>query len=238
MFSQSVELYDLIYSSLKDYGAEARSLAAIIQEANPGARTVLDVGCGTGEHARALVDECGYQVDGIDLVPGFVELAAAKVPSGTFLQGDMRTFDLGRQYDAIVCLFSAIGYVVNLEGLDAALDHFRAHLAPGGVLIIEPWFRPDQWRPGYISQQYVEAEDRTVMRMSHADVEGTVSILSFHYLIGTRAGIEHRQERHELALFTQAEMMDALQRAGFAVGFQSEGPTGRGLYVATLPRPA
>ena len=60
MFSESAELYDLIYSRFKDYPAEARQLAELIRRERPGARTVLDVACGTAEHARLLTAEHGF----------------------------------------------------------------------------------------------------------------------------------------------------------------------------------
>jgi ubiquinone/menaquinone biosynthesis C-methylase UbiE len=63
-FIQSAELYDAIYS-FKNYARESDRLRAVINEAVPGARTLLDVACGTGEHARFLRQY--YAVDGVDL---------------------------------------------------------------------------------------------------------------------------------------------------------------------------
>ena len=47
-YSRAAEFYDLLYASEKDYPAEARLLEGLIREACPGARSILDVGCGTG----------------------------------------------------------------------------------------------------------------------------------------------------------------------------------------------
>ena len=52
--------------------------------------------------------------------------------------GDMRTFDLGRSFDVVTCLCSSIGQVRNLDGLAAAAGRLAAHVAGGGVLIVEP----------------------------------------------------------------------------------------------------
>ena len=61
-FIDSPELYDAIYH-FKDYARECDRLRAVIDEAVPGARTVLDVARGTGEHAKFLRQR--YAVDGI-----------------------------------------------------------------------------------------------------------------------------------------------------------------------------
>src|SRR5918992_5586804 len=139
MFSASADLYDLVYSRFKDYPAEANELAALIRRVHPNAQTVLDVGCGTAEHARLLTEEHGFQVDGVDLDPAFVQIAREKLTTGSAYEGDMISFELSRRYDVILSLFSAIGYVRTLDNVHRTLERFRAHLADGGIVIVEPW---------------------------------------------------------------------------------------------------
>ena len=232
MFSASAELYDLIYSTFKDYPAEARQLAGLIRRAHPRARTVLDVACGTAEHARLLTEEHGFQVDGLDLDPGFVRIAERKLPSGRVHAGDMTAFDLPGRYDVVLCLFSSIGYVRTPENLRRALACFRAHLAEGGIVLVEPWFSPEVMQPGRVDVLTAEAEGLAVCRMSQIDVEGRLSRLHFHYLLGRATGIEHLTEVHDLGLFTVAETLEAFAAAGMRAEHDPQGPSGRGLYVA------
>jgi len=236
MFSKTAEMYDLIYGSFKDYDGESRSIAALLQRLAPAAKTVLDVGCGTGEHALHLQRDHGYTIHGLDIEPAFIELARGKVPGARFSVGDMATFDLGARFDVVLCLFSSIGYLCELERVEQALRRFRTHLRPGGVAVVEPWFDPGEWQPGRVDVQSAEAGERRVVRMSHSAVEGRISRIWFHYLIGGPEGIEHRVEEHALGLFTREEMSGAFVRAGFAdVEFDPEGLIGRGLYVAKRP---
>ena len=81
MFSASAEFYDLIYSTFKDYTGEAEQIAGLLRELNPECRAVLDVACGTGEHARVLATH-GFVVDGLDLDAAFVRIAEQKHPAG------------------------------------------------------------------------------------------------------------------------------------------------------------
>jgi len=80
MFTKSAHLYDAIYRSFKDYRAESEKVRAAIRGVHPGARTVLDVACGTGEHDLYLKDD--FEVDGIDLDEGLLALAREKNPLG------------------------------------------------------------------------------------------------------------------------------------------------------------
>lgn len=98
MFSSSAELYDLIYSGFKDYSAEAAQLAELIHREHPGARRLLDVACGTGEHARLLAEDYGFYVDGLDIEPAFAEIARRKLTSANVYEADMSAFALPERY--------------------------------------------------------------------------------------------------------------------------------------------
>ena len=236
MFSASADLYDLIYASFKDYPAEARHVAEIIRREQPAARSILDVACGTGEHARLLTEEHGFEVDGLDLDPAFVRIAAAKLPKGHVYKGDMTEFSLEGRYDALICLFSAIGYVRTLENVIKAFRLFRAHLAPGGVVLVEPWFPPGVLEPGRISVKTAERDGVSIARMSQLRVEDRLSRLRFEYLIGREGTIEHAVEIHDLGLFTPEEMLASFVAAGFAATLDPVGVSDRGLYVARAAR--
>ena len=228
-YAQAAEFYDLLYRD-KDYDAEAELVRATILAAHPAARSVLDVGCGTGSHARALID-AGFHVDGVDLEPAFVAIAAERCPEGDFRVADMTTLELPRRYDVVTCLFSAIGYVRTEGALRSAVHRMAAHLDGRGVLVIDPWFEPGQLTHGWITTLVGEGDGVTVCRMSRTVVDGAVSRLEFEYLIGTASGLERRSELHELGIFTQAQMEAAYAEAGLVVERKPEALRTRGLYV-------
>ena len=228
MFSHSAALYDALYH-WKDYRGEAAHVASLIRDAQPQAHTVLDVACGTGEHARWLASH-GFEVDGLDLDRSLLAIAQQKHPHGRFHTGDMSAFAMGRRYDAVTCPFGSIAYLVTLERVARALQCFRAHLARGGVLIVEPWFGPGVIDPTRVTRQKGHTVDSTVERTSQIDVEGRVSRLRFDYTIEEPSGVRHAQEVHELGLFTNDEMRETFERAGFAMTFDAEGLMGRGLW--------
>ena len=233
MFDASAEYYDLIYSTFKDYAVESAQIAALLRRHQPGCRTVLDVACGTGEHARRLADD-GFLVDGVDLSPTFVAIASRKHPAGRFVVGNMSDFDLGRRYDAVLCLFSSIGYLRTLDRVAAALRCFRNHLTDDGVLLVEPWFGPGVLDPTKVGRNRGEAVGVTVDRTSRVEVDGRLSRLIFDYEITDRAGTRRASEVHELGLFANDELLDAFRDAGFNPEHDPHGLIGRGLYVAPV----
>ena len=234
MFTESAELYDLIYSSFKDYRAETAQIAALLRSRHPACRTLLDVGCGTGEHARLLASLHAFSVDGLDLSPDFLRIARAKHSAGRFFEADMSNFRLPDRYDAILCLFSSIGYLKTLDRVTQALRCFRKHLEPDGVVIVEPWFTPDKMSPGHHSSRAAAAPGVRVQRLGTTEVAGRLSRLRFEYTIETVDGIRHATEVHELGLFTVEEMLSAFHAAGLSAEHEPSGLAGRGLYVARI----
>jgi SAM-dependent methyltransferase len=230
VFDASAKYYDLIYSALRDYDREAAGLAAWLRRGNPACRTVLDAACGTGEHARRLA-AAGFDVDGFDLNATFVAIAQAKHPDGRFFVADMQDFHVGRRYDAVVCLFSSIGYLLTLDRVQSALRCFREHLAPGGAVVVEPWFPPGALSTTRMFNVTGEANGVRVDRRAWNEVDGRVSRLHFDYDITDRTGTRHAAEVHELGLFTTGEMLDAFRRAGLEAVHDPVGLTDRGLFV-------
>src|SRR5216683_3245302 len=182
MFIDSPELYDAIYH-FKDYARECDRLRSLINEVVPSARTILDVACGTGTHAKFLKHH--YAVDGIDINENHLLAARLKNPSGNYTRADMMDFNLGRTYDVVTCLFSAIGIVKTFERLERAISCMVRHVRPGGALNVEPWFTPDHWHPGRPFMLVGEVGAENVYRLSNSVKQGQRSVLLHNYLLTT-----------------------------------------------------
>jgi SAM-dependent methyltransferase len=233
MYTRSTPYYDHIYAHY-DHAAFAATVHGIIQKrAERPATTLLDVACGTGLDLSHLREH--YTVEGVDLDPRMLEIAGQRLPGVPLHVGDMADFDLGHTFDVVTCLGSAIGAVRTPERLNSAVACMARHLNSGGMLIVEPWFTPDVYVPGMLSSLCVEEPDLRIARMNVGRVEGNISILNFHYLVGTPEGVDYFSERLELGLFTHEEYTDSFLSAGLEPEHEPHGLTGRGLYVGIKP---
>ena len=229
MFRKSARYYDAIYS-WKDYVGEAGRLDGLILERNPAARTLLDVACGTGRHLELLKDR--YEVEGLDLDPDLLAIARERLPGVPLHEGDMTSFDLGRRFDVVTCLFSSIGYARTDDGLRSAVAAMARHLAPGGLLIVEPWILPEQWTPGHVGAVFVDEEDVKIARINTSDRLEDPMTLTFHYLVGTSDEVRHFTEDHVMGMFSDERYLAAFRAAGLEPEHDPEGLMGRGLYLA------
>ncbi|HWA83188.1 MAG TPA: class I SAM-dependent methyltransferase [Fimbriimonadaceae bacterium] len=227
MFTQTARFYDALYS-FKDYRKECDAILAL---AGPGG-TLLDVACGTGKHLEVLRED--FSCEGLDLDAKLLEVARQRLPGMPLHVGDMTGFDLGKKFNVVTCLFSAIGYATTPESLHAAAKCLAKHIKPGGLAIVEPWLGPDVWKPGRPHLLTVDEPDLKIARMSMPGVEGRVSTIQFEYLVCTAEGFERASEEHRLGLYSQDEYLEAFAAAGLAGGFVESEAFGRGLYVGRL----
>jgi len=231
MFPKTNRYYDAIYS-WKDYAGEAAHLREVIAEkARLGkpAATLLDVACGTGMHMAHL--QTYLQIEGLDLDEGMLALAQERLPGVLFHHDSMNSFDLGRHFDVVTCLSSAIGAMTTPEELQQAVCCMARHTNPGGLVIIEPWLDPSVFRTGQLNGLFVDQPELKLARMNISAREGDIAIVDFHYLIGTPQGIISTTETLRLGLFTHEQYMAAFTACGLQVDYDEQGLIGRGLYI-------
>lgn len=227
------EIYDLIYAD-KDYAGQATKLSELIKErSESGGSRILEAACGTGTYMEHLRDR--FSVDGFDLSAEQVAAAKKKLPNANIVQADMLDFDMGQTYDVVLCLFSSIGYLKTKENLGKAIYNMARHVKPGGLVIVEPWLKVEDFIEGKISQEEGSTNDLSVSRMGRTTRNGNVTTTEMHHMVGTKQGVEHFLEVHELAMYSDDDFKDAFGKAGLPMDIDPEGLTGRGLYIGKKP---
>jgi len=166
-FKRYARYYDLLYRD-KDYRGETDFIERLIRSHAPGARRILELGCGTGIHGVMLAEK-GYDVVGLDISQDMLAAAAqrtADLPQAIakrvrFFQGDIRDFRVEGRFDAVLALFHVMSYQLSNDDLRAVFAMVKEHLAPEGVFIFDCWYGP------------AVLTDRPTVRVKHFEDEST-----------------------------------------------------------------
>ena len=233
MYRQLANYYDEIYD-FKNYQKEAEKIETLIQQYKKSAgNSLLDVACGTGNHIAYLKQH--YNVEGLDFSPEMLRIARKKHPEIVFHRGEMTSFKLKNRFDIITCLFSAIGHVKTKARMRRAVWNMANHLQPGGLMILEPWITPANFRKGLIGSNFVDKPNLKIARINISKVRGHVSAFEYHYLIGTPGRVQYVIDKGTLGLWTHEEYLAAIGDSGLNANFDTEGLMGRGLYLGGKP---
>jgi cyclopropane fatty-acyl-phospholipid synthase-like methyltransferase len=124
--------YDAVQGDRAQHAAYVRSL---IEKHHPGARTVLELACGTGSVLKQL--DSHYEVSGVDLSKKMLEIAARKVPRVRLIRADMTRIALDERFDVVLCVYDSINHLMRFEQWEAVFERARAHLEDGGLFIFD-----------------------------------------------------------------------------------------------------
>jgi SAM-dependent methyltransferase len=232
--------YDALYDARgKDYDAEARTLLDLAGGFGVTVGSLLDVACGTGRHLGSFAQHVA-DVAGVDSSPEMLAIAAARLGHDVTLQeADLRGFDLGRSFDIVTCLFSSIGHVTDAAELDAGVAAMARHVAPGGLLLVEPWLTPETVRPGGMRDLVTaETEDGVIARAASSRVEDETVVVSFAWAVATPSGVATLEEHHRMPLFTRQRYLLAAERAGLEPAWREHVPgltSDRALLIGRRP---
>jgi SAM-dependent methyltransferase len=106
---------------------------------------VLELGCGTGQKLVPIAS-VGHPCIGLDLSSDMLAEAERKAQECglqvQWVQGDMRSFDLGRMFDFIFIAANSLLHLHEAEDLVSCFRAVRRHLAPGARFVFDV-FNPD-----------------------------------------------------------------------------------------------
>jgi SAM-dependent methyltransferase len=215
---------------MDDPAPKVARILSLAERHNPGATSLLELGCGTGTMLEGL-GRLG-RLTGIDRSPEMLAIARAKVPTARLLEADITEFDLGARFDVVICVFDTINHVTSFDGWRALFRCAHEHLEPGGIFIFDvntpaklhglagygPWFDDVN---GVTVAQNVDAPLDGVSRWNVWIVEPTANggYSGHHEPIGELA-VELPEI--EAALAPMFELLDAEDEDGETPGPASE----------------
>ena len=132
----SYDIFGKFYDAVMGDRAQAtEQLRKLIRKANPKARNVLELGCGTGSVLKQLSKH--YEVWGLDLSKQMLSIARKKVPPPRLSRQNMVNFRLRQRFDVICCVFDSLNHVASFTQWKYLFNNVHRHLADEGVLIFD-----------------------------------------------------------------------------------------------------
>lgn len=221
MFTNELANYYDAMRTHRDYDKEARFADSLIQKYCPGTERVLDLCCGTGEHALKMTG-LGYEVTGIDLSQDMLDIAGKKMEKAgvsiDYICADVCEFKTADKFMAAYCLGFTFLYMTTHQ---KAIDFFNAvnnALVPGGVFIVDfinGWSIADEWHKDKTSYRF---DDATIFlsELAALDRKNRLKHVEFQYLIDEHNGqIKTVFAEENLRIYFEDEVGLLLSSCGF-----------------------
>lgn len=227
VFGNYSRYYDLLYED-KDYKGEALYVRNLVRQYSPSARTILDLGCGTGSH-DVFLGQDGYTITGVDMSESMLAKAQEKLTGSPalassirFLQGDVRTVRLKATFDAVISLFHVISYQTRNADILEMLETVRTHLRPGGLFLFDCWYGPAvASNPPSIRVKRMENDALAVTRIAEPVVYPEKNVVDVNYTVFIKdkqsGAVEEVRETHTVRYLFTPEIDMMLAGAGFSI---------------------
>jgi SAM-dependent methyltransferase len=224
IFVDYARYYDLFYKD-KNYRCEVNYIHSLIKiYAKNAKKDILDIGCGTGNHAF-LFKRKGYDVVGVDNSKEMIEIAKSKIDKVKgieFYRRDAANFHLYRKFDVAVSLFHVISYLVTNESLYRTFKSVYANLNKGGIFIFDFWYGPAvlTHRPETSKKEWVD-RDIIVHKIVKPTMNPNINTVSvkFEVLVKDRKTKHCNKiiETHKMRYFFMPELEFILSKIGFKI---------------------
>jgi SAM-dependent methyltransferase len=208
-----VSFYDLE----NGWRADFDFCAALAQEA----KSVLDLGCGTGELAAGIAQrfpDCA--VTGADPAVSMLEVARRR-PGGErveWIAADARTLDLGRRFDLIVLTGHAFQVFLTPDDQLAVLRAIARHLTPRGRFVFDsrnPAFEAwKTWGPEESRRELTHPDFGPVEAWNEADHDAATGIVTYETHYRVFANGKHLAARSQIRFTPKAELEGLVAEAG------------------------
>ncbi|TAL30743.1 MAG: class I SAM-dependent methyltransferase [Spirochaetes bacterium] len=223
LYHELAEYYFAIEEAHRNIQADL-SLIRTITGANPDP-TILDLGCGTGEHLGMLASR-GFRCTGIDSSEDMLAIAGKRnqSPSISFLRQDMLSFDYYEQFDIVTCLFGSFDYLLDDADVDKVLWNTWRALKPGGAALFEVWnanpVREISSKP-MSTVSMIRYKDRNIERRRGfallTSAPRTIVEVRYVYLVACGDRSDTLRDKHVMRAFDRKEIERFVADNGFAL---------------------
>ena len=179
------------------------------------ASTLLHLGCGAGGHDTFFKEH--FTITGVDLSKGMLDIARKRHPEIEYIEGDMKTIQLNRQFD-VIAIPDSIDYMVSEKDLLQVMTNSVSHLKTGGIFIVvakpEETFQNNNF--AYSGEK--DGVSITLLENNYINTfKPNTYEATFMYLIRKNGQLSIHTENQILGLFSQKTWENIFKKAGLAI---------------------
>jgi SAM-dependent methyltransferase len=234
MYSDLASWWPLL-SPPSHYVEEAADLRRFLPRPNGRRLELLELGSGGGSLVWHLKDDFALTLT--DLSPEMLAVNQAVNPEAEFHVGDMRTIDLGPEFD-VVLLHDAVMYLTTPADLLAAFRTAARHCRPGGTFVVLPDCVRESFEPSTDHGGEDGPDGRGLRYLEWSwDPDPADATFEVAYALTLRepdGTVRVELDRHREGLFSRAEWLALLEQAGFEARSERD-PWRTDVFVALKP---
>lgn len=220
-FNAYSQYYDLLYKD-KDYNAESEYIKNTIRQYKPKAKTLLELGAGTGKHAEILT-EFGFSVTGIERSADMVSIAK-KINNKNleFHVADITQFKLADKFDVATSLFHVISYLTENTDLINTFKNVHNHLNEKGLFIFDVWYSPAVYHQTPEKRtKKLKSDSLEITRYATPEIHTNKNVVDVNYKIEIEELSTHKitefEEKHPMRHFSTPEIDLLAISTGFKI---------------------
>lgn len=210
--------YDLLYKD-KDYNSEVFYILNLISNYNLNAKSILELGSGTGIHGMLLKNH-GYDVLGVELSKDMAEVAKNK--GFECVVSDIVLFITEKRFDVVISLFHVISYITTNENLILLFNNANNHLNHNGIFIFDIWYSPAVYhQKPQLRLKKMEDSIIEITRIAKPVIEYNNNIVNVEFTVIVKDKINSQFdelfESHPMRHFSYNEILLLAHISGFEV---------------------
>ena len=205
------DAYDLVYT---DVHQKVPFVVDILNKYQK--KEILELGCGSGLFTIPLKQQ-GFNIEGLELSPEMMKVTQKKEPNLKLHQGDMRSFNLKKSFDAILILSATLTLLQNHQEMNQCLQCSYEHLKPGGIFFLELPNHAAEIAKSDRTQEFYANEDNSIIVVTQS-FQLEKFWREYWYVFRQTSGELQKDEIIcDEFLYSPSLLLDDLQKTGFNI---------------------
>ena len=211
-----VNYYDIFFLKNSNFKKEINILLKFLKENN--IKTILDVGCGTGEHDKYL-KENNLKIEGIDISPDMIEYAKRKNKDILYECLDITKNIPQKKYDCVIALSHVIDYQLTKEKVKDMIKNIYQVLNENGYFYFNFYNLKGIMHQGLSPQEkIVNDKEITIKRKSNAKLNSkNILDLEYSYHIQDKNKNITINIKEQIFCFKIEDIIELLEKHNFKI---------------------